>query len=266
MPSPFPGMDPYLEEPSIWPDCHSGLILAMRAYLTVHLPERYSAWTDRNVWVYEPDTATRSQIKKPDVFVTESHRPGNGAGGVATLEAPARAMLPVVRREGNRFIRIVDRQSRRVVTAIELLSPANKDPHQDREAYLGKRNLYLATGTNLVEIDLLREGERMPMGEPPPPNADYYVVVIRAVDFPTTAIWHFSVRDPLPPVPVPLNPEDQPVELPLKTCFDRAYDEAPYRKELDYANEAAPPLDEPDATWARELLATRTTSSEGTHP
>jgi hypothetical protein len=255
MASPFPGMDPYVEEPSIWPDCHAGLIAAMSADLNAHLPERYSAWKDRNVWVYEPDAQTRSRLKKPDVFVTEHARSGNGASGIGVLPAPATSVLPVIRREGNRFIRIIDRQSRRVVTGIELLSPANKDPHQDREAYLAKRNLYLASGTNLVEIDLLRDGERMPMGEPAPQSADYYVFICRASDFPSTAIWPLGVRDSLPPIPIPLNPEDDPVMLDLGACFTRAYDEAPYRKEIDYSQLPVPPLSDADAAWARELLA-----------
>lgn len=255
MASPFPGMDPYVEEPSIWPDCHAGLIAAISADLNAHLPERYSAWKDRNVWVYEPDAETRTRMKRPDVFVTEHARSGSDAGTVAVLPAPATSVLPVIRREGNRFIRIIDRQSRRVVTGIEVLSPANKDPHQDREAYLAKRNLYLATGTNLVEIDLLRHGERLPMGEPAPRQADYYVFICRASDFPSTAIWPLSVRDSLPSIPIPLNPEDAPVMLNLSACFERAYDEAPYRKEIDYTQPPVPRLSEAESAWVHELLS-----------
>src|SRR5437762_6489586 len=103
MSSPFPGMDPYLEEPSVWPDCHAGLIVARCADLNAHLPERYAAWKDRNVWVYEPDAETRSRLKKPDVFVTEPAGPSDGSGGVAVLSAPATSVLPVIRRDGNRF-------------------------------------------------------------------------------------------------------------------------------------------------------------------
>jgi hypothetical protein len=258
MPSPFPGMDPYLEEPSLWPDLHLGMIAAMRAALNAQVPEGYAVYADRYVWLHEPDGDTRVRLGKPDVYLSERTEAVPGSRAEATLVVPTVVMLPVVRRQGNRYLRIIDRHSRRVVTVVELLSPTNKDPGEDRDAYLAKRNEYLATGTNLVEIDLLRAGGRLPLGEPPPPPADYYVLVCRAAELPRAGVWPFSVRDPLPTIPVPLNPEDAPVLLSLQPCLDRAYDEAAYSRELDYAVPPDPPLREPDATWARELLAHRT--------
>src|SRR5207248_9608925 len=128
-------------------------------------------------------------------------------GGVATLTAPTTTLLPAVRREGNKYLKIKEARSDRLITVIEFLSPANKTPGADRDAFLAKRNEYLATKTNIVEIDLHRTGRRMPMGEPAPPTADYYVFVCRAADFPKTGIWPFSVRHPLPEIPIPLKPE-----------------------------------------------------------
>jgi hypothetical protein len=171
-----------------------------------------------------------------------------------TLTPPATSILPAVRREGNKYLKIKETRSERIVTVIELLSPANKQPGEDREAYLAKRNEYLATGTNLVEIDLLRAGARMPMGEPPWPTADYYIVVCRAADFPKTAIWPFSLREPLPPAPVPLKPEDGWIEASLRDCFDWAYDQGPYGDEVDYNQPPVPPLSGADTEWARGLL------------
>lgn len=255
MPSPFPGMDPYLEEPSLGPDFHLGMIAAMRAALNAQLPPRYAAYADRYVWLHEPDADTRLRHGKPDVYVTDRAETMAEGNPVGTLAAPAVVTLPAVRREGNRYLRIIDRQSRRVVTVIELLSPSNKEPGEDREAYLAKRNEYLATGTNLVEMDLLRQGIRLPMGEPGPPPADYYVLVSPAAAFPQAGVWPFAVRDPLPAVPIPLDAGETPLLLALKPCFDRAYEEAPYQRELDYNAPPQPPLPEPDAAWARELLA-----------
>src|SRR5436190_66443 len=159
MPSPFPGMDPYIEEPSLWPDFHGSMIYAFRAALNAVLPERYVAHVDQYVWLHEPDLPTRQRLGRPDAFVTdEAAPPGNGpasSAALAALAAPAVSTLPVVRRTGPRYIQIRDGHDRRVVTVIELLSPSNKDSGGDRDAYLAKRNEYLATGTNLVEIDLL---------------------------------------------------------------------------------------------------------------
>lgn len=250
MPSPFPGMDPYLEVSPYWSDLHFALIMALKSEVKKRLPAGYSVWADQYVWLHEPDAETRRG--KPDVFVAERpHAPGNG--GPTTLTAPATSILPAVRREGNKYLKIKETHSERIVTVLELLSPANKQPGDDREAFLAKRNEYLATGTNLVEIDLLRAGQRMPIGEPPPPSADYYIVVCRATDFPKTAIWPFTVRDSLPPVPVPLKPEDGWIEASLQDCFNWAYDQGPYSGEVDYDKPTVPPLSRADAEWARQL-------------
>ncbi len=95
----------------------------------------------------------------------------------------------------------------------------------------------------------------MPMGKPRPPTADYYVVICRAVDFPATGIWPFSVRDALPEIRVPLNPEDAAVALPLRKCIDRVYSEGRYDEEIDYTMPPSPPLSGSDVAWARKLLA-----------
>jgi hypothetical protein len=259
-------MDPYIEEPSVWPDFHSTIIVAFRAALNTVLPDRYVASVDQYVWLHEPDLPTRRRLGRPDAYVT-----GEEAGGetgatpsvaLAALAAPAVSTLPVVRRPGQRFISIRDALGRRLVTVIEFLSPANKDTGADRDLYLAKRNEYLATGTNLVEIDLLRAGERLPLGEPAPMPADYYVFVSVAAAFPQVGVWPFTVRDPLPVVRVPLAGDDPPVSVPLKPSFDRAFAEARYDRTVNYAKPPAPPLREPDATWARDLLAARAARPE----
>ena len=94
----------------------------------------------------------------------------------------------------------------------------------------------------------------MPMGEPTPQHADYYVMICRAADFPKTAIWPFSVRDPLPRIPIPLKPEDGVVMLPLQPCLEAAYEQGPYRKEVDYSQPPRIPLKGKDATWAKQKV------------
>ena len=222
MPSPFPGMDPYLESPPFWAPLHAGLIAAMQRELKQRVPRRYSVWSMPRV--------------------------------ADTLEAPATSKLSAKRRRGNRFLKIMEARSDRVVTVVELLSPSNKAPGEDRDAYLAKRNEYLATGTNLVEIDLLRGGRRMPLGSPAPPDADYYVLVSRAAEYPRAAIWPVSLRERLPEIAVPLKPADGCAALALQPCFDWAYDSGPYDNEIDYAQPPATALDEAAAAWAEALL------------
>ena len=165
MPSPFPGMDPYLEEPDIWPDVHLMFLASIRAELSPRLPKEYVARVDRYVWLEEPDGDSFTRAGKPDVFVTG---PGTKpmTGTAVALMAPVTAVLPAVRHEGNRYLRVIDVKSRRVVTVIELLSPSNKELGKDHDHYLAKREEFLGSRTNLVEIDLLRADPRLPMGEP----------------------------------------------------------------------------------------------------
>jgi hypothetical protein len=235
MPSPFPGMDPYLEAQPFWGDLHSSMITVMKGELNRRLPASYTAWSDTYIWLHEPDAETRKG--KPDVFFTS-----------------ASTILPAVRREGNRYLKIKEVRSERVVTVIELLSPTNKEPGEDREAFQAKRNEYLANRTNIVEIGLLRAGMRLTLGEPPPAQSDYYVLVCRAIDFPKTALWTFSVRDSLPEIAVPLHPKDGYVTLPLQRCFAAAYDFGSYPRAVDYRRPPRIPLSDADEAWARDLL------------
>jgi hypothetical protein len=210
MHSPYPGMDPYLEDHGIWPDFHTTLYVELKKSLNRILPPGYMAKIDRYVWIHE---------------------------------------------EGNRYLNILDAKNHRVVTVLEILSPANKNAGIDREACLMKRNEYYATGMNVIEIDLLRSGQRMPWGEQHPPRGDYYVMICRASEFPKAGIWSLSVREPLPTIPIPLDQGIPEPHLALKECFDNAFEDSRHETEIDYSLPPTPPLEEPDATWVRELLA-----------
>jgi hypothetical protein len=255
MPSPFPGMDPYLEG-KLWPDVHGSLIYTIRASLAASLPEGYFASIDEYVWLGEGEEEVEGRARrgKPDAFVSNGAARGHAAGSVATAEPTARVRLPSPKRvRKKRYIRLVDAEDRSVVTVIELLSPSDKLPKQDRAHYLLKRGEYLAARVNLVEIDLLRRGHRVPMGEPDPPDADYYVLISPADEYPTAGVWAFTVRDEIPVVPVPLK-SGEGIALDLRACLDKAYDESRYDKRIAYTNPPDPPLRKPDADWAAELL------------
>jgi len=244
-------MDPWVEEPSGWPDFHTTFLVFLRGVLSPCLPERYAAYLDQYVWLEDSEEATE-RGGKPDIFVSDRGGEG-GAPAVATITAPMTQALPARLRRGARFMRIIDRDSRRVVTILELLSPANKST--DQEAYLTKRRGVIATRTNLVEIDLLRSGHR-----PVPRSAsDYRILVSRADAFPRADVWGFSVRDRIPLIPVPLDSEVPAVPLDLKPCLDRAYDEGNFARDVDYAAPPTPRLDAADAAWAAALLARRIT-------
>jgi hypothetical protein len=253
MRSPFPGMDPYLEAPDLWPDLHLTLIIAMRAVLNGVMPPGYAASADRYVWIHEPEASERTRAIRPDVDIVKEHETSI-ATSTAVITAPCTVVLPAIRHEGNKYLKIVDSRSKHLVTVIELLSPANKRTGLDREAYLNKRIDYLAAGVNVVEIDLLRAGQRLPIEGSLPPNCDYYALVCRAKQMPTAGIWPFSVRDSLPTIPIPLLSSDGDVPLDLGKCLQQAWDESRFAMKLNYNQPPEPPLSPADSLWARNLL------------
>jgi hypothetical protein len=249
-------MDPYLEEPNLWSDVHLTLIIAMRGALNAVMPPGYRAAADRYIWIHEPDAEERRRLA-PDVLIVESKKPDLTARsvGVAPTPASAAVVFPAVKREGNKYLKIIEAGTKRLISVIELLSPANKKPGPDREAYLTKRVDYLTAGVNLVEIDLLRAGQRISIGHDFPANANYYALVCRATQMPNGEAWFFSVRDPLPNIPVPLLPGDPDCVLNLRECLERAFLEGRYDEDIDYSEPPIPPLSPADAQWAKQLMS-----------
>ncbi len=254
MPSPFPGMNPYLEHPSVWHDFHGVLVTEMRLELAGQLGSRYQVRMDEHVYIHELDASARRLIGRPDVLISE--RPGTPlpTGTTAVLAvAPAAGELPIgVDVLQERYIEIRDKQQGRLVTVIELLSPTNKQPGSDREQYLAKRRQYLLSDVNLVEIDLLRGGTRMPVSNLA--TCAYCVVVSPGDERPNAGLWPIGLRDPLPTIPIPLGRGDTPARLDLQALLHRVYDRGRY---ADSITEAAPEpsLTFEDAAWAQAVLA-----------
>jgi hypothetical protein len=249
-------MDPYLEDSVYWWGVHAKLIGGLHDALNRALPPGYFADIDEHVWLQAGDNEERMLLGKPDTFVTYSNgaqsRKKRGSAAVAVLEPTVRSVLPKGRRHKQKFVKIVAPDHATVVTVIEVLSPANKG--SSRAQYLAKRDEYFGAQTNLVEIDLLRDGERMPMGRPSAPGGDYYIFVARAEEFPKACVWQFTVRDAIPPVPVPLKSADGDVVIELQRLFTQIYDLSRYAKRIDYSAPAVPPLRAMDAEWAADLL------------
>jgi len=255
MPSPFPGMDPYIES-WIWGSFHGSMIVCIHDQLNPRLPKRYIVSTDLCIWREEVSDLSTQLLGAPNLYLAERFQ-SNTVGPAATIAAPVTAEWPAAIERKQRYLRVVDQEKRRVVTVIELLSPSNKMAGPTGVAYRLKREEYLASDINVVVIDLLRAGMRPPLGEPPPPVSDYYVMVSRSSEKPRLGLWPFSVRDPLPPVPIPLDDGVADIVLDLKACLDHVYNFGRYEDQLDYSKPPKPAVREPDATWARELLASR---------
>ncbi|MBY0523510.1 MAG: DUF4058 family protein [Gemmataceae bacterium] len=262
MPSPFPGMDPYIESSGEWGDFHTSLLTAIRAKLNALLPRRYRARVDLFVFIQTPASRRRRRRRiEPDAYVVDRGKGPGMAAVVAPAAAPTMITLPAVRKK-HKSVLIIDARMDRVVTAIEILSPSNKEAGEDRTAYLNKRGEYLANGVNLIEIDLLRGGPRLPLGRPAEVVKDYYIMVCRTWEMPRASLWSFTVRDLLPQIPIPLVKDGPELLLPLRACIDRAYDEGSYDTELPYDGLLAPRLSKQDAAWVRALMAKRPRAEE----
>ncbi|NUQ61824.1 MAG: DUF4058 family protein [Pirellulales bacterium] len=253
MPSPFPGMNPYLEQEDVWHDFHEAFLPQARKMIAGQLSEDYLVKIDQHIYIHEPPADQRVFVGRADVLVAP-RQPASGAApaSVAAL-APAQVTLPTMDVERISFLEIRDRRDRRLVTVIELLSPANKYRGPDREQYLGQRGELLASSVHLVEIDLLRGGPRMPFADPIA-ECDYCIMVSRMETRPRADFWPLQLRDPLPVIPIPLRAPDPDTRLDLQTALHDVYDAARYGSYI-YEGSPQPALRPDDEAWASELAA-----------
>lgn len=251
MPSPFPGMNPYLEQPSAWHDFHQSAMIYMRELLTPQVRPKYFAQVESDLYIHEMPEDNRRMFARADVSVARDAGRNGGSSAASTLVAPARGRLPAVDELRHNVIEIRDRESRELVTVIELLSPTNKYASPDREQYLAKRHEILKSPANLVEIDLLRGGPRMPLEETP--DSDYVVLVSRASERPYVDLWPISLQQRLPRIPIPLRDGDSDAELELQHILHQAYDAANYGGYI-YNNPPQPQLTDEQQRWADEII------------
>ena len=253
MPSPFPGMNPYLEQEAVWHDFHERFLPAAATSLVPQFRPKYIVLIDENIYLHDLPAVERRPLGRPDLSVTRGESIANTmrAGALGVLEAPAHVLLPEEDVESLSYLKILDRVSGELITVVELLSPMNKRPGDHRSQYLSKRSIVRQGPAHLVEIDLLRGGRPLPAEDRP--DCIYSVLVSRADRRPRADFWPIGLRDPLPTIPVPLRPEDGDARLDLQALLDRIYDESGYEDFL-YKHEPDPPLAGDDAAWARSFL------------
>lgn len=256
MASPFPGMDPYLENPALWSEVHNRLIVAIANDLETKLSLDYRVAIERRTYLALPEDSVLVGI--PDVVVSQPSKSAEKPTqvrpqSVATSQATTVTLpIPVEVRES--YLEIRDLSTGYVVTAIELLSPANKAEGKGREAYLTKRLKVLGSPTHLVEIDLLRGGQPMPMSEAAKPGS-YRILVSRGDRRPMADLWAFGVREPIPEFGVPLRQGEEEPVLGLQQLLEQIYSQARYGAAIDYQNAPVPRLEEGDRLWAAQIIA-----------
>jgi hypothetical protein len=248
MPGPFPGVDPYLEDPAFWPEFHHLFITYLFEALNEILPQNYQARVNERSNLVDVSAWAAKQII-PDVAVDKSPAPTPPSGVVtATLETePVTLPITILDQETEGYIEILHQPGRELITVIELLSPTNK-AGEGRRDYIVKRNAILKRLVHLVELDFLVGGHRMPMAAPLPAG-DYYAVVSRYEPRPDSQVYAWSVRQPLPKILVPLKAPDPDVALDLAAVFATTYQRGRYQRVLDYTQQVPAPLAPDDRTW-----------------
>jgi Protein of unknown function (DUF4058) len=195
MTNPFPGMNPYLEQPEFWSDFHAQLVAASARVLAPQLLPKYRIVTDK--WTYKIANTVRQS-----------------------------------------YLEVRDAATREVITAIEVLSPANKRS-DGRRKYEAKRQDILESLTHLVEIDLLRDGEPLPM-EANALETHYRILVSRSDTRPTADLYAFNLYERIPNIPIPLRPDDTEPVLDIQQILNDLYEQLGYAYFIDYTQ--APPL------------------------
>jgi hypothetical protein len=266
MKSPFPGMDPYIEECGLWGDFHTHLLDKICEQLADATPQHYLVRAgERSYIVLVEGEGKNTHPFVPDVSVTtprsKKNSPRKGGAVVAGPDAGAepvtlRAFIEEEHRES--FVEIYETEpGQRLVTCLEVLSPSSKRPGTTGwDLYQRKRQSLLLGNVNLVEIDLLRGGQRMPMLDPWP-DSPYVLLVAKARKPQLCRAWRGHFRRALPTIPVPLAKPDPEITLNLQPLIEGIYQRYRYGQSIDYARPLTPPLDAEQSAWLERQLRER---------
>jgi hypothetical protein len=242
MPSPLPGMNPFLESSELWSEFHSRIIVAIADALSETLSQDYRVAVEKRVYLSQGEEMILIGI--PDVSITAA--PQFSAGGVAVAAEPVVVEIPLAEEVAERYLEIREVATGRVVTVIELLSPKNKRSGAGRDAYLQKRQRIMMSQTHLVEIDLLRGGGSLPMVGGT--RSDYRILISQSSRRPKADLYAFSLRQPIPSIAVPLA-EGSSVLLDLQLLLHQIYDRARFQMAINYQQIPLPQVSEADQIW-----------------
>jgi hypothetical protein len=214
----FPGMNPYLEDPEIWVEVHSWLIVQLARSLNPQLTPKYRAAVEKRVY------SDAILVGIPDVSVFAKGTQADVTTATLTAATPQKVLVPIMEEVKESYLEIREVITGKVVTIIELLSPKNKRAGEGRNQYNSKRNQILNSATNLIEIDLLRTGESLPIAGAT--KSDYHVLVSRSQMRPGADLYAFNLRDQIPVFPLPLEIGDRELPINLEVLLDQVYEEA----------------------------------------
>ena len=258
--SPFPGMDPYLERPNLWPDVHHELISEIRAALHPQLRPKYVASVELRVYISDDDDSGRN-VMVPDVRIDESDHPKNGGhrnGSRSSLVIAEPTFISLLNEEiEEAYLAIRETKTDTLVAVIEVPSPTNKIAGSEgRKSFMAKRREVITSEAHWVEIDLLRAGKPT-CTNVNPAKSDYRIVISKAGNYFNARFWPVTVRQQLPVIGIPLRGKDPDVPLDLGAVLQSAYDRAGWDLKINYTKAPEVPLRPDDAKWAAKLLRTK---------
>lgn len=269
--NPFPGMNPWLERH--WSDVNSALTLYARDVIVQALPRGLQARVEEYLSVEGPDEENDDEFPRrivPDVTLYDTRSSGVflSPRGVAVMEGSEPIRFP--RRAEPvtlRYIKIIDsREHRQVITAIEFISPANKTP-KGAIRFRKKQDFLLHGMVNLVEIDLLRQGEWVLTADektyPPQVALPYRICVTRSLDPDHSEAYHASYACPLPAIRIPLRYSDDDLLLPLQNLVNEAYIKGRYGDSINYDLPPEPPLADEEQQSIAAILESASDSKSG---
>jgi len=214
-------MDPYLENEALWPTFHHQLVTCLYQILQPGLVDRYRARVAQRRYAIEQALFTS--------VVREEHHED--------------------------YIEIRQRSDGRLVTLLELVSPANKTTTCGRAAYLDKRREGKNAGANLVEIDLVLQGQpTLDYSRDGLPDWDYAVTVTRASKPDRYEIYTATLQKRLPRFRLPLADDDRDTVVDLYTAFTRCYDQGGFAAKIDYKRDPFTLLENEDRRWLDDVL------------
>jgi uncharacterized protein DUF4058 len=257
MPSPFPGMDPFIESRRIWSDFHLDLAAEIRAHLNARIQPGYYATAVTYV-TYDVIEVAHAEPRavSPDVGVWRTDQPRPTQSAMTVIDPPSvQSMMPLEVPLRLAKVEVREAGADTLVTAIEILSPINKRPGRERQKYLRKRRELLRSEVHVMELDLLRGGERSPLETALPP-APYYITLSRVEHRPYVDVWPMPLEARLPVLPVPLSAPDPDVPLDLGAIVQAVYERGGYATRIDYHQPVPPPpLEAEQQAWMKLLLA-----------
>lgn len=255
MPSAFPGVDPFIEASGRWVGFHNILIAHCSELLNDRLPESYLAVVDERLELVEVTDQEGRWHRRPGVAVVRDVNPvaptrSSVAASTAAATEPITVTLPDYEEVAESYIEIISVPDQELVTSVEILSPMNKSRTAGGD-YLAKRAALLRRGINLVEIDLLLGGDRLPTRDRLPPG-DFYAFVSRRERRPKADVYAWSIRQAIPPIPIPLKSPDKDAMLDLAAAFKTIYDRGRYDRGVRYNLPLPSAISESDRAWAMQ--------------